>query len=92
MLPVYGNYNPGAVVAITEPMLLPVLANFSVSPEILFDGKPLNFIKYVNGNGIYWPEFGINYMDALHRRLMALKIRKRYRYFVCISKPWSFLK
>ena len=66
MLPVYGNYNPGATLDIVDPMLMPVLANFPVNPEALFDGKPLDFIKNMNGNGIYWPEYGINDLGMLH--------------------------
>ncbi len=56
MLPVYGEYTPGATLDIIEPMLMPVLANFPVNPEVLFEGKPLEFIKSMNGNGIYWPQ------------------------------------
>lgn len=66
MLPVYGQYTPGATLDIIEPMLMPVLANFPINPEVLFDGKPLEFIKSMNGNGIYWPQYGINDLGMLH--------------------------
>ncbi len=65
-LTVYGSYQTGATLSIIEPILMPVLSSFPVDPLLLFDDQPLDFIKDVSGNGIYFPEYGINDLEALY--------------------------
>lgn len=65
-LTVTGNLLENASIELDQGWnLIPVLSQSALDVVSLFDGIDIALVKQVAGTGIYWPQFGINTLEAI---------------------------